>query len=696
MNLFKKFTKFGVALIISLFAVFLVSCDVELTEPETIKSVRYSGVTINAPEKSIVTIEEGADVVKVITQDGLTKVAFLQPGNAKIKIREKTKVTIHEIEIIKQITSFGFGENLTGYLNGHLPSGVFSKFLRDEVKPYTVGIDSPYIIDITSSSVVFDEQVNPVISPLNLTNDRLEYQLKIDGEAVDFDTYATLNEEVGLKFKEAALGKEIEIVVSLRYNWNNLAPLSHTVLVQEGVNVYTDAELKAVFANLDVHDIHIHRNIEAQLDESQYYTLNGEKIPYNFSDISTEELRGVHGNAYRRYHATSIGELTVHGNYFTIDGSKLPLLKGLDATVDDFGNDISQQGGFVDVDDTIVATQSSIFRSGVGTAGPDGGFVKYENMYIIGNSNLPDSEDDTISGGYIGLRNTRDTMIVDNVRINFTTDGIFTTHTGTKAEINYVYITNSWAASILLWGTEEIIINDSYLEKSGSAAITVIDDKDEGGGINDPVVYVNNTVINNIVSRNSPWFEAYQLKTIGLLVSQIEGAMQAINDFALSQGIPFDKSIIVTPETNPEDSSFNFTFLLQNSNPITNFDDKFQVRLIIDGVESYRTFSETEEPYKHSNELIGAIASQGAVFTPFGYDLATAMAQKLAENPTYQYVLQNGTAQQKEEVIMALFAEAVIEGTFTHNDKYLELHPDVVVAGVDFKAIAIVEMQNKN
>ena len=136
----------------------------------------------------------------------------------------------------------------------------------------------------------------------------------------------------------------------------------------------------------------------------------------------------------------------------------------MDATVDDFGNDISQQGGFVDVDDTIVATQSSIFRSGVGTAGPDGGFVKYENMYIIGNSNLPDSEDDTISGGYIGLRNTRDTMIVDNVRINFTTDGIYTTHTGTKAEINYVYITNSWAASILLWGTEEIIINDSYLE----------------------------------------------------------------------------------------------------------------------------------------------------------------------------------------------------------------------------------------
>ena len=57
---------------------------------------------------------------------------------------------------------------------------------------------------------------------------------------------------------------------------------------------------------------------------------------------------------------------------------------------------------------------------------------------------------------------------------------------------------------------------------------------------------------------------------------------------------------------------------------------------------------------------------------------------------------QKTAAQQKEEVIMALFAEAVIEGTFTHNDKYLELHPDVVVAGVDFKAIAIVEMQNKN
>ncbi len=695
MNLLKKFPKLGAVLIVGFFAAFLVSCEVELTDPEVIKSVRYTGVTINAPEKSIVTIEEGEDIVKVITQDGVTKVAFLEPGNAKIKIREKTKVTIHEIEIIKQITSFGFGENLTGYLNGNLPGGVFSKFKRLEVAPYTVGIDSPYIIDIASTSVVFDEQINPVISPITLTNDRLEYQLKIDGENVDFDTYATLSDEVGLQFKEAALGKEIEIVVSLRYNWNNLAPLSHTVLVQEGVNVYNNAELKTAFADLDVHDIHIQRNIEAALDDDQFYTLNGEKIPFNFNDITNEESRGVHGNVYRRYHETSIGELTIHGNYFTIDGSKLPLLKGLDAEVDDFGNDITQQGGFVDPDNTIVATQSSIFRSGVGTAGPESGYVKYENMYIIGNSNLPDSEDDTISGGYIGLRNTRDKMIVDNVRINFTTDGIYTTHTGTKAEINYVYITNSWAASILLWGTEETIINDSYLEKSGSAAITVVDDKDEVGGINDPVVYVNNTVINNIVSRNSPWFEAYQLKTIGLLVSQIESALQAINDFALSHGIPFDKSIIVTPETNPEDSSFNFAFLLQNSNPITNFDKKFQVRLIIDGVESYRTFSETEEPYKHSNDLIGAIASQGAVFMPHGYDLASAMVQKLAEHPDYQDVLQNGTAQQKEDVMMALFAEAVIEGTLTHNDKYLELHPDVVGADIDFKAIAIVEMQTR-
>ena len=194
-----------------------------------------------------------------------------------------------------------------------------------------------------------------------------------------------------------------------------------------------------------------------------------------------------------------------------------------------------------------------------------------------------------------------------------------------------------------------------------------------------------------ISSRNSPWFEAYQLKTIGLLVSQIESALQAINDFV---NRIVCKSIIVT-ETNPEDSSFNFAFLLQNSNPITNFDKKFQVRLIIDGVESYRTFSETEEPYKHSNDLIGAIASQGAVFMPLGYDLASAMVRKLAEHPEYQYVLQNGTAQQKEDVMMALFAEAVIEGTLTYNDKYLELHPDVVVADYDFKAIAIVEMQTR-
>ena len=241
-----------------------------------------------------------------------------------------------------------------------------------------------------------------------------------------------------------------------------MEPLSHTVLVQEGVNVYNNAELKTAFADLDVHDIHIQRNIEAALDDDQFYTLNGEKIPFNFNDITNEELRGVHGNVYRRYHETSIGELTIHGNYFTIDGSKLPLLKGLDAEVDDFGNDITNRR-FVDPDKTIVATQSSIFRSGVGTAGPESGYVKYENMYIIGNSNLPDSEDDTISGGYIGLRNTRDKMIVDNVRINFTTDGIYTTHTEPRPK-SIMFISPILGPKHLLWGTEETIINDSILK----------------------------------------------------------------------------------------------------------------------------------------------------------------------------------------------------------------------------------------
>ena len=50
MNLLKKFPKLGAVLIVGFFAAFLVSCEVELTDPEVIKSVRYTGVTINAPK----------------------------------------------------------------------------------------------------------------------------------------------------------------------------------------------------------------------------------------------------------------------------------------------------------------------------------------------------------------------------------------------------------------------------------------------------------------------------------------------------------------------------------------------------------------------------------------------------------------------------------------------------------------------
>ena len=88
MNLL-KFPKLGAVLIVG-FSQPFGSCEMELTDPEVIKSVRYTGVTINAPE-----IHRNHRRRRRYRKSHYSRRGYqsriLEPGNAKIKIREKPK-----------------------------------------------------------------------------------------------------------------------------------------------------------------------------------------------------------------------------------------------------------------------------------------------------------------------------------------------------------------------------------------------------------------------------------------------------------------------------------------------------------------------------------------------------------------------------------------------------------------------------
>lgn len=685
----KTIKKIGLVLMIALSLVVITGCNLDpgkdpkddpipenpedFGTPEDTK-VLESGKKYEIIDGKTIIVPKNSKILKVIEEGGKKYLATLTAGKeVGLETTKAGKKTVFEYDVQYRIVSFSRGHNLTNYESGNL----FDNYLRKVGLPYTVGSDNPYLMDIAVSAAILDESYQTKV--INLTNDfyDLDYQLKENDEDLLLDTYASVSKE-GIQFTEAAVGKTLTIIASLKSDTLTLPEIQQTVVVEPGLNVNTNQELKEAFSDLNVHQIHIHRDIVAELNEDQLFELGGKKYPYNFNKIETEEDRGFHGNVYRRYHAESIGELTINGNFFTVDASNVPLLTG----------DGEGQAGYVDENNTIISSQSAIFRFGTSTSEySSNNWVKFKNLTVYANTNRPDPEDLSLSGGHSGLRNDKADLIIDNVNIEYAVCGIFSVYIPAKTYIIYSNISNSWASNLLMWGSAYTEIENSYLSNSGSAAISVVDSEagDGQSGLEnylDPELVINNSTILNLTSGTSPWFRAYKLSSISTMVSGIDYSLQGVNG---ASGGLLDITLFGEKESNQEDSQFNFAIMIQNANPLSpNSGPYSQAKVTIDGVSVYRPYN-----YKVSNPLIGAVCQAGAVFSPFGYDIAEAMNQILMSNTTYQQIMATGTTAEKEAVLSEIFATSFIQGMLNPSDvnpKYAEMMP------ADFNVTAIVEI----
>ena len=115
------------------------------------------------------------------------------------------------------------------------------------------------------------------------------------------------------------VGQKVEVTLVPKYNVGNYKAV-YNVEVNNAVNVYTNEDMKASFANTSVTEINILRKIEVALSDDQVikFKVDGWEIvsPKNYSDI--DSATGV----YER----RSGSLKINGNYFTVDGSKIPLI----------------------------------------------------------------------------------------------------------------------------------------------------------------------------------------------------------------------------------------------------------------------------------------------------------------------------------------------------------------------------------
>ena len=432
-----------------------------------------------------------------------------------------------QVKIAYSLSSIFAGSDYNSMMSTSTANGTFQQANVKEDYVMDVGMNN-YKPDLTIKS---DAYYNLTMEEANIV-----YIVK-DGEndVTSSVTYA----DGAFNFGSDLLNKTLTLTMQSKYDLYS-TPLSVTmkVNVNDGVNVYTNLDLKAKYADLTVKKINILRNIKAQLVASDYISGYGESygnvsVFTDPKDIagSTTLMTNVNLGApindfshgvYTRITSNPNDEIILNGNYFSIDGSSLPYINN---SVDKYGaggSDFTVGAGY-----RIADVQIGMFLYRIAVVNPangntikafknnDGKGATISNLRIEGNNiydqialqNLNDGNSNHLlkmSAAYIGIVVRGGTMNMDNVSIRNTAMGFMLAgdvsgyekpgvvdgdkegqpQDGEKQATqffgNHLIIDNSWANSIYAWDLCVVNLKNSKIGQSSGAAIHV-DDRPRGG-----------------------------------------------------------------------------------------------------------------------------------------------------------------------------------------------------------------------
>ena len=272
---------------------------------------------------------------------------------------------------------------------------------------------------------------------------------------------------------------------------NIVKPISFEFKLNNSINVFSHEALKTSFADTGLSNgVNIHSNITPVLSADQLYhdgdgwyavdrsKVNGTPINRYYDEVMNRQ-NVPNGNVYQRASGNSDlnGEkYQINGNFFTIDGSKLPY-----TNIYSIGN-LSSVPGY-----EICNVQMSMFAYLVSEKWNElplpksNASLNVSNLRVIGNSMNASLEMDGItlmnknSGGYIGIRSTFGaTMNIENTIVQNTNIGVFVTE-GSSAYLNYLTTSSCWSNSIYGPNSRTVALRNSYLKDSGGAAIHLED-----------------------------------------------------------------------------------------------------------------------------------------------------------------------------------------------------------------------------
>ncbi len=561
-----------------------------------------------------------------------------------------------------------------------------NEYVRNTVDAYSVGTGSPFAYDLKLSSDMVDSNELPIAIPVSSDVITYTFYEKVGENYVELlENLVTINDD-SVSFDSSLTGKTIKTEVRSRYQ--NLPAVIYEFVLNNGHNVMTDAQMKAIYSDLNVQTINVHRMITTVLNAEQY---NADGTVKNMDNPEAHVVYNEQGQmtsnptscVYVRVSDNKANDnLIVNGNYFTILGNNLPFVSGNESGY-------PNQPGYLDVsgDGTskVVNSQSAIFLYEVNSSNYsanlaaatasttraqfnalEGNSVTYNNLTVIGNSGVPtgdpNSEENIAivnrnSGSYSALRAGTADTIVNNCVVRYNCIGLFITDGGADCIVNDSLIEESWANNIYGYFGSYFELNHTIVRNAGGSAIWIEDQDARNGDVFDPFIKVSNdSLVENYVSGTECWFNAHKLTMIGSFRAQLE---------ALVSGYSGGIKIMIRTETNQTTGDtfevFNFAIVIADCFSAEADTPALKAGFEIDGVTVRRTNAEFATEQRKQGNMFAAPVGVYSATSDF-VNAVTALVPGLM-----------GQGMTQEQAIAAA-GQQVMATSFVNGSKFMELY----------------------
>jgi len=421
--------------------------------------------------------------------------------------------------------------------------------------------------------------------------------------------------------------------------------------LNNGVNVYTHAELKSAYHNTDNHIVNIHGGVITAELSSEQLNPDGYARNYTAGNIIATKDSQINGDVYSRI-PTGNDQITVNGNYALIDAHSIPrVYRDGSETGDDFAKQhtIHQPYGNY----KIQCVTTAVFQY-IGCLNNSSNHfndrLTINDLEIYGNTEIKgktEAEVAIYSGGHNGIKLTDASLTANNVNIHHTLIANYIMSENNYDNYSYfneVKTDENWANGIDAAGTAGIVITKSQFLKCSGAAIHfedgLVSENPTALFLNssaearatelryDPVLAIDSeTVLENMLTGSEAWFTAWGFG--GMMTSQIK-ASGGVQGSVLTS---FGNSVL---KENAGQTRFNFAMLFKPNKKY----HQLEVYLID---EQYGYVLGSEDAPESPNIAAGASTKPwtadprlqgGKLLTPVGNMTAPNLAIEIAEFAT--------------------------------------------------------------